>query len=93
MRALCDQRGIGLGKIIHSVRVAVTGNAVGFGMFEILEILGRASTLARIDRSLERLENAVVVAPDLRCVRTVALEHTDDAHWRRDIVIKRPNPA
>ena len=41
-----------IGQIIHAVRVAVTGKGVGFGLFEALEILGRASTLARIDRAL-----------------------------------------
>jgi len=46
---------IKIGQIIHAVRVAVTGKAVGFGMFESLEILGRDSCLARIDRALERL--------------------------------------
>ena len=44
--------------MIHALRVAVTGKAVGFGMFEILEILGRDSCLARIDRAL-RLAGAV----------------------------------
>ena len=42
-----------IGQIIHAVRVAVTGKGVGFGLFEALEILGRASTLARIDRALD----------------------------------------
>jgi len=40
------------------VRVAVTGKAVGFGMFETLEILGRERCLARIERALARLEAA-----------------------------------
>ena len=52
MRDFCDAEEIGLGKIVHAVRVAVTGKAVGFGMFETLEIVGRDETLARIDRAL-----------------------------------------
>ncbi|MDX1501743.1 MAG: glutamate--tRNA ligase [Thermoanaerobaculia bacterium] len=56
MRAFTEARGIKLGQIIHAVRVAVTGKAVGFGMFETLEILGRESCLARIDRALAELE-------------------------------------
>ncbi|HIE92485.1 MAG TPA: glutamate--tRNA ligase, partial [Acidobacteria bacterium] len=47
--------GIGIGQIIHAVRVAATGKAVGFGLFEGLAILGRAACLARIDRALDRL--------------------------------------
>jgi hypothetical protein len=30
----------------------VTGKAVGFGLFETLAVLGKASSLARIDRAL-----------------------------------------
>jgi glutamyl-tRNA synthetase len=44
--------GIGIGQIIHALRVAVTGKAIGFGMFETLAILGKESCLARIDRAL-----------------------------------------
>jgi glutamyl-tRNA synthetase len=47
--------GIKIGRIIHAVRVAVTGKAVGFGLFEAMSILGRQRCLARIDRALERL--------------------------------------
>lgn len=55
MRAFVEAQSIKLGEIIHAVRVAVTGKAVGFGMFETLAILGRDRTLARIDRALARL--------------------------------------
>ena len=41
-----------IGQVIHAVRVAVTGRAVGFGLFEAMEILGRRACLARIDRAL-----------------------------------------
>ncbi len=55
MRDFVEAQGIKLGEIIHAVRVATTGKAVGFGMFETLVILGRDRTLARIDRALARL--------------------------------------
>ncbi len=45
-----------IGQIIHAVRVAVTGKGVGFGLFEALEILGRAACLVRIDRALDAAE-------------------------------------
>jgi glutamyl-tRNA synthetase len=48
-------RGLGLGAIVHALRVAVTGKPVGFGLFDILAILGRERVVARIDRALERL--------------------------------------
>ncbi|MBX3423759.1 MAG: glutamate--tRNA ligase [Pirellulaceae bacterium] len=47
--------GLQFKQIIHALRVATTGKATGFGLFESLEILGRASTLARIDRALAEL--------------------------------------
>ena len=48
-------RGLGLGQIVHAARVAVSGKAIGFGLFDILAILGRERTLARIERALARL--------------------------------------
>jgi glutamyl-tRNA synthetase len=45
--------GINIGRIIHGLRVAVTGRAVGFGIFETLAILGRERCLRRIDRARE----------------------------------------
>ena len=47
---------IKIGQIIHALRVAVTGKPVGLGMFDSLEILGRESSLARIDRVLRKIE-------------------------------------
>ncbi len=48
-------RNLGLGAIVHALRVAVSGKAVGFGLFDILAILGRERVVARIDRALARL--------------------------------------
>ena len=55
MQELLEAEGIKIGQVIHAVRVAVTGKAVGFGLFETLAILGRERALARIDRALARL--------------------------------------
>ncbi len=46
--------GIKIGDIVHAVRVAVTGKAVGFGLFETLAILGRERCLTRIDLALQK---------------------------------------
>lgn len=54
-KAFVESRGLGLGAIVHAVRVAVSGKAVGFGLFDLLAILGRERVLARLDRALERL--------------------------------------
>jgi glutamyl-tRNA synthetase len=59
LEVLCQgfvaSRGLGLGAIVHAVRVAVSGKAVGFGLFDILSILGRERVVARLDRALARL--------------------------------------
>jgi glutamyl-tRNA synthetase len=47
--------GIQAGQIIHALRVALTGKAVGFGLFDCLAIVGREDCVARIDRALARL--------------------------------------
>ncbi len=55
MEQFIEAEGIRIGQIIHAVRVAVTGRAVGLGMFETLAILGREASLRRIDRALQRM--------------------------------------
>lgn len=47
-----ETQSVKIGQIIHAIRVAVTGKAVGFGMFETMAILGRERCLTRIDRAL-----------------------------------------
>ncbi len=41
-----------LGKLAQPVRVAVTGTAASPGIFEVLDVLGRERTLARLDAAL-----------------------------------------
>ncbi|HEX2477052.1 MAG TPA: glutamate--tRNA ligase [Lacipirellulaceae bacterium] len=53
LQAFVAAHGIKPGDIVHAVRVAVTGKAVGFGLFETLAILGRERSLARMDRALQ----------------------------------------
>jgi len=48
LRALAAERGIKPGVLIHATRVAVVGQAVSPGLFEVLELVGR-------DRVAERL--------------------------------------
>ncbi len=54
MQGFVDSRGIKLGDVIHAVRVAVSGKAVGPGMFECLELLGRDRCLRRIELAIAR---------------------------------------
>ncbi|NIP86355.1 MAG: glutamate--tRNA ligase, partial [Planctomycetales bacterium] len=55
LRAFLETERIKIGDIIHALRVAVTGKAVGLGMFDALAILGKPASLARIDLALEKV--------------------------------------
>jgi glutamyl-tRNA synthetase len=55
MQEFLQTEGVQIGQVIHALRVAVTGKAVGFGVFESLAILGKPRCLARIERALGRL--------------------------------------
>jgi glutamyl-tRNA synthetase len=52
MESFVHAEGIKIAQIIHALRVAATGKAVGFGVYETLAILGKERSLARIDRAL-----------------------------------------
>ena len=53
VRAVADARGIKAAALIHAARIAATGKAVSPGIFEVLALLGKAQTLARL-RDRER---------------------------------------
>ena len=50
VRDTASALGIKAGLLIHATRVAVTGRTSSPGLFEVLALVGRASTLARLDR-------------------------------------------
>jgi glutamyl-tRNA synthetase len=55
---LMAAKGLGLGDIVHAVRIAVTGVPVGPGLFDALSVLGKDACLRRIDRALARARAA-----------------------------------
>jgi glutamyl-tRNA synthetase len=52
LRALAESRGVGAGKLFQPLRVALTGSAASPGIFDVLKLLGRERSLARIDESV-----------------------------------------
>jgi glutamyl-tRNA synthetase len=56
LHQFCENQGVTTGDIIHALRVAVTGQAAGFGMFDTLEVLGRQRCTKRIELALEELK-------------------------------------
>ena len=55
LRNLAERLGVKAGALIHATRVAVTGRAVSPGLFEVLELLGRERTVARLDSAVTNL--------------------------------------
>jgi glutamyl-tRNA synthetase len=49
IRALAETRGLKLGKVAQPLRVALTGRTVSPGVFEVMVLIGREETLARLD--------------------------------------------
>ena len=60
LRALAEEAGVAAGKVIHPVRFAVSGRDATPGLFEVLELLGRERTLARMRRFLDRASTGLV---------------------------------
>ncbi len=52
--AFVEAQGVKIGDIVHALRAAVTGQSIGLGLFDSLAILGKASCLARIERTLKQ---------------------------------------
>ncbi len=55
LRALAERLGVGAGKLIHPLRVALTGRLASAGIFDVLVLLGRDRSLQRVRRAVERL--------------------------------------
>jgi glutamyl-tRNA synthetase len=56
LRQLADREGVKAGLLINAVRVALTGQGVAPGLFEIMLVLGRERTLDRLRRLSAYLE-------------------------------------
>jgi len=55
--AMGEERGVGLGALVHPVRVAVSGMTEGPGLFEMLVLIGRDSVCARLRCVAQRLRD------------------------------------
>ena len=49
VRDFAAAEGLGLGKVAQPLRVALSGRTVSLGVFDMMEILGRNETLARLE--------------------------------------------
>ena len=55
-RTLAESRGVTAGKIFQPMRVALTGLGVSPGIFEVLELLGKERSLARLNAAVAVLQ-------------------------------------
>jgi len=56
LRSLADSRGTAAGKIFQPLRLALTGVTASPGIFDVLVMLGRERSLARIDAAVQYLD-------------------------------------
>jgi glutamyl/glutaminyl-tRNA synthetase len=54
LRSLAEEKGVGLGKIAQPLRVAICGGTISAPIFDSIEMLGKETTLARIDITLKK---------------------------------------
>ncbi len=55
LRVLAGELSVAAAKIIHPVRIVLTGFAVSPGLFEMMEVLGKNVCLQRINRGIETI--------------------------------------
>src|SRR5579872_6362937 len=59
VRAVAERRGISAGKLIHPLRLALTGRGSSPPVFDVAVVLGRERTVRRIDRLITRVRESV----------------------------------
>ncbi len=52
MRAFAETRGVKFGALVHATRVAITGRAASPGLFDVIALVGRQRTIARMNAAL-----------------------------------------
>src|SRR5208282_4696111 len=57
LRAAAQEMGVKAGQMFQPVRVAVCGRKNAPPLFETLQVLGRETTLARIEQAIEKLSS------------------------------------
>jgi len=53
LKNICQEKEIGLGRLIHPLRLALSGVGIGPGIFNLTYILGKEETITRINKALE----------------------------------------
>jgi glutamyl-tRNA synthetase len=64
LRSVAEEKGVKAGLLINATRVALTGQAVAPGLFEVMLVLGRDRVLARLRRAAEHLRSGGTPSPN-----------------------------
>ncbi len=56
LHQVAEEQAVGNGRIIHPLRLAVSGVGEGPGVFDIVEILGKDETISRIESAIEKIK-------------------------------------
>ena len=59
IRQTAEEMGVGAGKLIHPIRLAITGRESSPGLFEVMVLLGRACVIRRIEAAIARLAGQI----------------------------------
>ncbi len=54
--SLSESSGLSFGRLIQPTRLAITGRMGGPGLFEIMELLGKEKTIARMEKAIDFIE-------------------------------------
>ena len=57
LKNICQEKNIGLGKLIHPLRLALSGVGIGPGIFDLTYILGKEETIKRINNILKIIKS------------------------------------
>lgn len=56
LKNTAEQNNVGIGKLIHPLRIAVSGMGEGPGVYDIVVIIGKEETVKRINLAIEKLK-------------------------------------
>ena len=55
IREHAEAQSVGAGKLIHPIRLALTGSTASPSLFDMMEVLGKNTCLRRLETALERI--------------------------------------
>jgi glutamyl-tRNA synthetase len=56
IRKYAEKEGVGAGKVIHPLRLALTGKTISPGIFEVINLLGKEQVLDRLQYAIQFIE-------------------------------------